>query len=182
MSPTGGDTLAATGTAPRLVELGRISGVYGVRGWVRVHSFTEPRDNIVSYSTWILNHQGRQREVSLTGHQLHGKGVVVGLEGVEDRDAARELIGATIAVRRDSLPALAAGEYYWTDLEGMQVVDMQDRLLGQVDHMIGTGAHDVMVLDGVPGRLIPFVMDRTVIDVDPEKRVIVVDWDPSWWE
>ncbi len=185
MSPTRGDTVAAGESAPvdaRLIELGRISGVFGVRGWIRIHSFTEPRANIIGYRSWMLLYPGGQHRVAVEGHQLHGKSVLAKLEGVEDRDEASALIGAVVAVTRDELPECEPGEYYWADLEGLEVVDLEGRSLGRVDHMIATGAHDVMVLDGARGRLIPFVTGRTVTDVDRKRGVIVVDWDLAWWE
>ena len=97
----------------RLVTLGRISGVYGVRGWVKVHSYTEPRDNVVGFASWTIRSAGGERTVEVEDGRAHGSNVVAKLRGVDDRDAARELIGSDIAVERSALPACEAGEYYW---------------------------------------------------------------------
>lgn len=168
--------------AKDLVTLGRIAGVYGVRGWVKVHSFTEPRDNIIGFDAWVLMHRGKQQQVELEEGRRQASSVVAKLRGVEDRDEARQWVGAEIAVRRDALPPCAPGEYYWTDLEGLAVVNVQGEHLGRVDHLIATGVHDVIVLDGAAGRLIPFVNGQVVREVDLAAGRIVVDWDPRFWD
>jgi 16S rRNA processing protein RimM len=163
------------------VILGRVSGLYGVRGWVKVHSDTDPRDNIVGYSPWYLN-RGKGWEVcELDGGRAHGKTVVVKLSGCEDRDAAAEWIGSVIAVRRDQLDdRLEAGEYYWTDLEGLEVVTVDGVALGRVDHLFETGANDVMVVKGDRERLVPYLWEQVVKEVNLEDRRMVVDWDPEF--
>jgi len=166
----------------RAVRLGYIAGVYGVRGWVRVHSFTEPRDNIVNFAEWTLALGGRRWQAEVETGRAHGRGVVAKLAGVDDRDAAQLLIGAEISVDRESLPGCAPGEYYWTDLEGLRVESTDGSLLGRVDHLLATGAHDVLVLDGDGERLIPFVLDEIVTAVELEAGRIVVNWDASYWE
>lgn len=163
------------------VELGHVSGVHGVKGWVKVYSYTEPRDNIVRFETWQLEHQGRSWSVTVEGGETRGKNVIAKLAGVDDRDAARELIGAGITVARHALPPCAPGEYYWADLEGLAVRTTGGEWLGVVDHLLETGAHDVLVLEGDGSRLIPFVRDRVVRDVDLDAGVIVVDWHASFW-
>jgi 16S rRNA processing protein RimM len=164
----------------RLVTLGRISGLYGVRGWVKVHSYTEPRDNVVGFARWRLRTQAGERAVEVEDGRAHGANVVAKLRGVDDRDAARELIGADIAVERSALPACEPGEYYWADLEGLEVVTPAGDRLGTVDHLLATGGHDVLVLAGNPARLIPFVHGAVIRGVDLAAGVIVADWSPEF--
>ena len=164
----------------RLIPVGRISGVYGVRGWVRIFSWTRPRDNIVSYQPWYLKQGDSWTEVRLAEGRGHGKGVVARLEGCTDREAAHKLIGAEIAVSREQMPDTGPDEYYWHDLQGLQVINLQDELLGRVDHLLETGANDVLVVSGERERLIPFVTGQTVQDVDLDAGVIRVDWDKDF--
>jgi 16S rRNA processing protein RimM len=142
-----------------------------------VFSYTRPRDNIVHYRPWYLNREGEWQEHELSEGRQHGKGVVARLAGCEDRDAASRLIGAEIGVRREQLPAAQPGEYYWSDLQGLEVVTLQGESLGTVDHLLETGANDVLVVTGERERLIPFVLGQVVDDVDLARGEIRVDWD-----
>lgn len=166
----------------RVVRLGEISGVHGVRGWVKVLSFTEPRSNLLDYSTWQLEQGSHQLEVKVEAARESGKRLIAKLHGFDDRDAAAELIGASIAVRRSALPALAPGEYYWADLEGLAVRNVDGVQLGRVERLMATGANDVLVLDGGGERLIPYIEGETVRSVDIEAGEIVVDWEASYWD
>lgn len=169
-------------TEDKLVTLGRISGAHGIKGWVKVHSFTEPRDNVIRFDRWVLLQDGERREVVVEGGNGASGKVRAKLRGVEDRDAALALIGAEIAVARTALPACEPGEYYWTDLEGLAVRNTRGESLGTVDYLFASGAHDMLVLEGGSERLIPFVTGQVVREVDLEQRVIVVDWDADYWE
>jgi 16S rRNA processing protein RimM len=171
---------------PGWVSLGYISGLYGVRGWVRVFSYTQPREQILDYQPWYLAEpgeaaQGTLQAIDASGRQ-HGKGIIAKLADIDDRDAAAELIGREILVRRDVLPKPEAGQYYWADLIGLEVRSRSGQRLGHVSQLLETGAHDVLVLDGEDNRLIPFVPGAVVVDVDLDRRVITVDWDAAWWE
>lgn len=164
----------------RLVTLGEINGVFGVQGWVKVWSATEPRERILEYGPWRLRMaDGDWREIAVLDGRRHGQTVVACLEGIEDRDQARALNGAEIAVTRSRLPPPGEGEYYWTDLEGLRVVTLDDHDLGRVQGLLRTGANDVMVVAGERERLVPFVLERYVREVDFEAGVIRVDWDPE---
>jgi 16S rRNA processing protein RimM len=154
--------------------------VYGVGGWVRVFSYTEPRGNIVDYQPWHLRSGDDWEPRRLAEGRVHGKGVIARLEGCEDRDQALALMNREIGVRRDQLPATAPGEYYWSDLMGLEVVNLQHASLGKVDHLLETGANDVLVVVGDRERLIPFVQHDVVKRVDLETGVIQVDWDKDF--
>lgn len=171
-----------TGFPADYVTLGRIGGAHGVRGWLKVHSFTEPRENILAYRRWRLDTGAGLVDVEVEAGRLHGRTVIAKLTGTDDRDAALEWVGAHVGVPRSALPELAPGEYYWRDLEGLAVVTTAGEPLGRVDHLLETGAHDVLVLDGDGRRLIPFVLGEIVREVDLGGGRIVVDWAPDYWE
>ena len=161
------------------VILGRIVGVFGVRGWVKVYSYTEPREAVLDYKDWLLSRDGGWQPVALAEGGRHGKAVIARLDGIESRDAAAELTGSDIGVDRDTLPEPGEGHYYWADLEGLTVVHKDGTELGKVAGLMATGANDVLVVDGPVERLIPFVPGTVVLDVDLAAGVIRVDWD---WE
>lgn len=169
-----------SGAPLKQVILGRVTGLMGVKGWVKVHSYTDPRENIVEFEQWILRSGETENTVDVEAGRRQGRTVVAKLRGVDDPDEARALIGAQIVVRRDTLPPCGPGEYYWADLGGLDVRTLGNEALGQVDFLFGAGDHDVMVVKGDRERLIPFVRDQVVREVDLESGVIVVDWDPSY--
>ena len=171
----------AEGDEQRFVTLGRISGVHGVQGWVRVHSDTSPRENIVRYSPWYLVREDRQERRKLKSGRRQGKTVVAKLEGCNDRDAAEGLVGAEIRIPRAALPETESpGEYYWADLVGLHVETLDGVRLGRVDHLFETGSNDVIVVRGDRERLIPYVWEQVVHAVDLEGGKIRVDWDPDF--
>lgn len=162
----------------RLIDLGRIIGLYGVRGWVKVFSETDPRENILGYTPWCLG--GSEPGLSVVDGQRQGKGVIARLAGIEDRDAAASLVGRTIAVRRDQLPPPSADEFYWVDLEGLAVTTEAGQALGRIERLFATAANDVVVVRGDRERLIPFVWGGVIKDVDFAEGRMVVDWDPDF--
>ena len=167
--------------ADRPLLLGKIVGLSGVQGAVKLESYTEPRMRLFAYQPWRLKVAGSEREVSGVRGREQGKGIVASLPDVTDRDAAALLVGAEIWVARSVLPKPKRGEYYWTDLEGMNVVTLQGVDLGRVSHLFSTGANDVLVArDGERERLIPFVLKQFVHEVDLDAGRIVVDWDPEF--
>jgi len=164
----------------RRLLVGRISGVFGVKGWVKVYSYTEPRDNIVNYARWYLKRGGQWQPVELEAGRKHGKAVVVKLEGVDDRDAALALRDVDIAIDRAELERLGPEEYYWADLIGLRVVTLEGVELGRVGRLMETGANDVLVVEGDRERLIPYIRDQVIESIDLETGEIRVDWDPEF--
>lgn len=162
------------------VILGRIAGVHGVRGWVKVLSYTEPPENILAYANWHLRSESGSRVLAVTAGRLQGSRVVAQLENVTDRDQAAGLVGADVAVMRAELPATVEGEYYWSDLEGLNVRNLAGETLGTVARLFATGANDVMVVSGERERLLPFVHGTVVKEVDLAKGEIRVDWDAEF--
>ncbi|MFO7857626.1 MAG: ribosome maturation factor RimM [Ectothiorhodospiraceae bacterium] len=163
-----------------LVILGRISGLFGVAGWVRVYSYTDPRENILKYPEWQLGLSDGWRQWRMTDGRRQGKAVVARLDGVDDRDQARALIGSEIAIPRSALPPAAEGEYYWADLQGLRVYNTDGRDFGVVTRLMETGANDVLVVEGERERLIPMVPGAYVVRVEPGSGFLEVDWDPDF--
>jgi 16S rRNA processing protein RimM len=171
--------------ADRRIVIGRVTGVFGVKGWVKVESFTRPVENLLNYPRWQLERRGRWQEMRVQDVRPHGKGFVAQLadeagRAITDRDEAAKLRGAEVAVLRSDLPPAAPGEYYWTDLIGLDVLDLEGASLGRVKDLMETGANDVLVVAGERERLIPFVKGPIVKEVDLENGRICVDWSPDY--
>jgi 16S rRNA processing protein RimM len=165
----------------RHLLLGRIVGLFGVDGCVKVESYTEPRTRIFKYRPWLLRSAAGERELDGAKGRAQGKGIVASLPGIADRDAAAALVGTEIWIPRSALPKPKPGEYYWADLEGLDVVTIDGRPLGTVSHLFATGANDVLVVrDGDRERMIPFVPGQFVQAVDLDARRLTVDWDPDF--
>ena len=172
------------------IIVGEITGVSGVKGWVKVFSHTEPRLNIIKYNPWMIKQGGADwRAVELFDARAQGKTIVAHLAGMNDRDQAMALTGSKIAILPAQLQKLDAEEYYWRELEGLSVVDQQHNVLGRVSHLIETGANDVMVVipsadkprdPKVKEIMIPYLMGSVIKKVDLKTRQISVDWDESY--
>ena len=163
----------------RHIVLGTIAGPHGTRGWVRVHSSTEPPENIFRYAPWQVHRGGHWTTVGVAEGRGQGRGLIARLDDCHDRDDALRYRGYEIAVERSRLPDLEDGEFYWTDLVGLRVTTTGGVDLGEVERMMETGANDVMVVRGEIERLIPFLRGPVVQSVDIERRAIVVDWHPD---
>ncbi|KZY48919.1 ribosome maturation factor RimM [Oleiphilus sp. HI0117] len=171
--------------------MGKITSVYGVKGWVKVFSYTQPKENICQYKNWTLEGGSKNGSVTVLSCKAHGNGLVAQLKGCHDRDEAKQYCGSLISVPREELPELPSGDYYWHQLQGLKVFasgsDVEEKvLLGRVDHLIETGSNDVLVVkkckDSLDGRerLIPYLPDQVVLAVDLEAGSIEVDWDPEF--
>ncbi len=172
---------ATDATGKPMLHVGRINGLYGVRGWVKVYSYTDPIENILEYTPWQLWRQGAWQTVNIADGRPLGKGIIVLIDGYSDRDASALLLGSEIAIYREQLPAPEADEYYWLDLIGLKVINQAQQNLGTVTSLIETGAHDVLVIkDGDHERLIPFVLEQFVLAVDIAAGTISVDWDADF--
>ncbi len=157
--------------------MGRITALYGLKGWVKVFSHTEPRQGIVDYDPIYLDFSGEWRQFSIQAGRSQSKGVVLKFAGYDDRETASALLNRDIAVRREQLPALEPDEYYWTDLLGLRVITLEGVELGRVERLFETGSNDVIVVTGERERLIPFVEDDVIAEIDLKQGVIRVDWD-----
>ena len=164
----------------RRILLGRVLGAFGVRGELKVQSFTDPLASLLKYQPWQVVHRGVAREIDGVRGRETSKGLVAKFPDVDERDAAEALAGAEIWVPRDRLPPPKPGEYYWVDLEGLEVVNQEGLVLGKVSHLFDTGANDVMVVQGEREHLVPFIVGQFVLDVDFEHGRIRVDWDADF--
>lgn len=164
----------------RFVVLGRITGISGLQGGVKIHSYTRPREQIFSYDPWYLWQDSRWSACQARRAGAGGTALVAIISGCADRDAAAALLGADIAVQRAQLPELSQGEYYQADLIGLELLDMSGVHLGSLLEIRETGANDVMVVTGVQTILIPLVMGKVVKHIDLENGVMQVDWNPEY--
>jgi 16S rRNA processing protein RimM len=164
-----------------LISVGEIVGVFGVKGWVKVFSLTDPRQNILSYSPWILKKGSEVKDVKLVSGKRQGKSIVAFFEGVSDRNDAELLIGWEILINKSQLPETEDGVYYWADLIGLSVETEQGIRLGKVASLLETGANDVLIVkDDEQERLIPFIHKQVIKSVDFDSRQIIVGWDPDF--
>ncbi|WP_407275729.1 ribosome maturation factor RimM [Halothiobacillus sp. DCM-1] len=172
---------AAAPEAP--VTIGELGKAFGVKGWCWVYSHTRPADGLTQYRRWWVSPRqpGQSpRWLEVARFAVQGNGLIVKLKGVDQREAAELLTGATIAIGADALPQPAAGEYYWRDLIGCQVQHVQGQDLGVVRELLETGANDVLVVEGERERLIPFIPGEVLVAIDVANRRIVADWDPEF--
>jgi len=165
---------------PERVTVGRVSGVYGVRGWLRVRSDCDPVEQLLEYTPWQMNTAAGWQSHVLEEGKVHGPGLVAKLAHIDDREQARLLVGMDIAVDRSQLPDLAQDEYYWNDMIGLAVVTRTGEPLGRVSGLMQTGTNDVLVVSGERERLIPFIREQVVLAVDAQAGRIEVDWDPDF--
>ena len=167
---------------------GKITGCYGIKGWVKIHSFTDPAENLFRFGKWMLQRRDSLEAVEFDDWKRQGKGMVAHIAGVDDRNLAESYKGLHIVVDADGLPALEEGDYYWRQLQGLQIWGREPEssdvrvLLGAVDYLIDTGANDVLVVKATEDsiddkeRLIPYLPGDTVMRVDLEEAVIDIDW------
>lgn len=168
-----------------VVVLGKIVGAYGIQGWVRIHPFADDPLSWRAIKKWWMKGDDLASQDwlphSLIQLKAHSDGLVALFEGVTDRNMAEALIGNLLGVLRDQMPATAENEYYWGDLAGLSVKNVQDQSLGAVQELMETGANAVLVVVDAVGarRLIPFV-SQVVLKVDLDRLEIVVDWGLDW--
>jgi len=163
-----------------LVVLGRLASPHGLKGWLRIQSFTRPADQIFDYSVWLIEQPQGWREVEVAQGRPQGKGLIVKLVGCDDRTQAEAWRNLKIAIRREQLEPLPEDEFYWSDLIGLRVRSLDGVDFGVVDHLLETGANDVLVVKGDRERLIPFLMHDVIRRVDLESGDMEVDWDPEF--
>ena len=160
--------------------MGRLGAAHGLSGWLRVVSYADPPEQLQNYRNWVLVENDRRTEVTLRSLRSTGNGLACRLENVDTREAAEALKGAEIHVDRAALPPADADEWYWADLEGLEVRNLDDECLGDVTGLMATGANDVLIVQGERRRLIPFLPGSRVREVNLEEGRLVVDWDASF--
>jgi len=168
------------------IRLGRVASPFGVKGWVKLVSFTQPRDNIFGYKHFFAIREGVEIELEMDAGKPQGKGLIAHFVGFDTPEAVRELTGLELSVSSDALPELGADDYYWHQLIGLQVVNRDGVNLGRVESLFETGANDVMVVAPDSSsvddnqRLIPWLPDQVVVEVNLAGDRILVDWEPDY--
>jgi 16S rRNA processing protein RimM len=173
--------------ADKKVILGKVGAVYGIKGWLKIHSFTEEPEAILDYFPWSLKLGNKTQSVEITDWRKHNNGLIVKVGNIDDRDEAQALVGSEILIDEEALPELPEGEFYWRDLMGMKVVTTNGYDLGSVSDIMETGANDVLVVKanrndgfGKKERLIPYLFEDVVKTISLEDKQICVDWDPGF--
>jgi len=181
--------------ANELTTLARIGAVHGIKGWVRLISFTDPADNILDFRHFYLSPKsipggnmptGKLEKIEIDESRAQGKQFIGHIKGCDDREQARLFTGCELKVEKSALPPLDSQEYYWFQLEGLTVINLQEENLGSVHHLMETGANDVLVVRATQEsiddqeRLIPFLKDRVIKQVDLALKVIQVDWEKDY--
>jgi 16S rRNA processing protein RimM len=171
--------------AEDLIVIGKIVSVHGVRGDVKIYSFTDPIDNLLEYRRWTLRRGDEVKQVELVKGRLQGKILVATLKGLTDREEARTYADFEICIPRSELPQLTGDDYYWYQLQGLTIINQVEQVLGRVDHLLETGANNVMVVKPFDGslddreRLLPYT-DQCVLKIDLEAGEMRVEWDADF--
>ncbi|ARP37331.1 MULTISPECIES: ribosome maturation factor RimM [Vibrio] len=169
------------------IVMGKLGSTYGIRGWLKVFSYTDNAESIFDYSPWYLKLKGEWVEYKVESWKRHGQGYVCKLAGLDVREDAQLMTNFEIAIDPASLPELSEDEFYWRELFGMQVFTTKGYNLGEVTDLLETGSNDVLVIKanlkdafGQKERLIPYLEEQVIKKVDREARRIEVDWDPGF--
>ncbi len=159
------------------VAVGKFGRPHGVKGWIRVISFTDPEEQLLNYSDWMIQTNIALELIKLEESRAVHDAFLVKVKGYDDRDLVKTLTNKEILIDRDQLKELPEGEFYWTDLEGIKVVTTDGNDLGVIDHLFETGANDVIVSVKDGKRiLIPYI-DTVIIEVDFDNNIMTVNWE-----
>lgn len=168
------------------VVVGKLLGPYGIKGWLKLYSHTQPMENITEYGPLWINREGGWQPISVERVQRHGKGLVTKIEGCDNREQVPAFTGCELAIKREQLPELQQDDYYWSQLEGLMVKNLEGDCLGKISHLFETGSNDVMAVKGNADsidrqeRLIPYVWEQVVRKVDLQSGIMTVDWDKEF--
>lgn len=162
------------------IIIGRFGPPFGVKGWIKVQSFTEPEENLLTYAKWYIQERNDWLLIEHDGRAQHGKGWVVHLVGYDSPEAVRFLASTDIAIARHDLPPLAGDEFYIGDIVGFSAITVEGVKLGEVMGFIDSGAHELLVITGKKEYLIPLIKGRFLKAVDKTKQQITVDWDADF--
>jgi 16S rRNA processing protein RimM len=186
LSPAEGVSRSGIDRTPELVSLGRIGSPYGVKGWFKLVSHTQPRENILAYRLFTGVVNGVSRTLEMDEAKVHGKGLVAHLVGFDTPEDVRLMTGMELMIPLSDLPELSSEDYYWHQLQGLKVVNVAGQLLGRIDSLMETGANDVMIVKPCEGgldrhqRLIPWLPDQVVLKVSIENNTVLVDWEADY--
>ncbi len=175
-------------TTSSYVIVAKVIGVHGIKGHVKILSFTEPPENIIDFKRFFILSGQNWQHLDISDFQIKGQNIVAILNNIRDRDEARIFNGRSIAVLREDLPKIDNEQegYYWVDLEGLAVYNRDNKLLGHVDSVFNTGANDILAVDpdsrvdDEKQILIPYILNKYILSVDLENKKITVDWEEDW--
>lgn len=174
-------------SASETIVVGKVGAPYGVKGWVKIIAYTDEMNGIFDYSPWLVGSGDKGQEYQIEQWRKHNKGIVAKLEGVDDRDAADRLKNLDIRIRPEQLPELEEGAFYWRELVGMRVINQKGYDLGKVQDLFETGSNDVLVVKanindafGRKERMIPYLEEQVIVQVDKDNNTIEVDWEPDF--
>ena len=159
--------------------VGKINGFFGLQGWVKVFSYTEPRVNILSYTPWSIDVDGELKQIEIKNGREQSKTIVAHIKGIDTREDSQKLIGKDIYIDKEQLPVLNEGKYYWHELIGFEVINQNKEKLGLVDYFVETGSNNVLVVKGKKEHWIPYI-EPYLISVDSKNKEIIVDWDKDF--
>jgi len=165
------------------VQLGQISGVHGIKGWVKIFSYTSPRLKITTYPEWFIGEKDNWKAIRVLEGKQQGKNIIALLENVNSRNQAEGLVGKQIAILTDQLETLPENHFYWRDLIGLTVVTTEGVELGKIDWIFDAGSNDVIVVkesDENKERMLPFLMNDVIKSVDLDESLVIADWDPQF--
>lgn len=162
-----------------LIVIGKITGAFGIKGWVKIHSYSVPEDNLLHYSNLLLRAGDEFIPIKINQYQAHNKGFVASIDLISDRNQAELYRGSMLYINKSDLPEPNTDEYYWHDLIGSTALNKDFKEIGTVVNMTETPAHDILIVKDSYGKehWIPFVLNTTIIDVDINSKKIIIDWD-----
>lgn len=174
-------------TQTEKVILGKIGAPYGIKGWLKLTAYTDDPQGIFDYDSLLIQVNGQWQSKPVAQWRRHNNGIVLKFEAVDDRESAQQYTHAEIAVLVEDLPELAEDEFYWRDLIGLSVINESGYQMGQVTDMLETGSNDVLVIKAKPNdafgkteRLIPFITEQFVKEINQQDKTMLVDWDPGF--
>ena len=168
------------------IVMGKFGAVHGIKGWLKVHSYTDYSESIFEYQPLLMKLKGQLQEVNITEWKRHSNGFVAKIAGFDVREDAQALVGLELFVDTEKLPELEE-DFYWRDLIGCQVKTDKGYDFGVVTDMMETGSKDVLVVKansndafGQKERLIPFIEEQVISNVDITGKLITVNWEPDF--
>jgi 16S rRNA processing protein RimM len=163
------------------VTIGSVGRTYGTKGWLKINSFTGPSTNIMHYGPWYLLKHGQWQKIAVSECKMHGNALIAHFSGFDIPEQAQAFVNCQIGIKREQLPPLSDGDYYWTDLIGLSVYNQDNQYLGQIDHLFETGANDVLVIKSTEREyLIPYVKEHVVLNIDLLEKIMLVNWDKDF--
>lgn len=160
----------------KMIIVGCLGTSHGVNGWMKITSYTDPDTNLLDYNPWYFKTHGVYTAIKVLEKRIQGPYLVAKLEGCDNREVAKTWTGREISVSRSTLPPCSDNEFYWSDLEGLQLLDNAGNVLGTLESLMATGSNDVMLVSGEKTLQIPFIMHEVVKNVNFDKGTITVDW------